>query len=119
MRPCTQPRFAGSPPGAFRATAIREETNMLNRRKAIALACGGAAGLAFPALASAAAKKAASDGVMRLGQTTALSGANGAVGRQVRDAALGWVEEVNGDGRGEGVEIGLTTPHDGGGGGSS
>lgn len=88
---------------------------MLNRRKALALACGAAAGLAVPAAVSAAAaKKAASDGVMRLGQTTALTGANGSVGRQFRDAALGWFEELNGDGGVNGMKIELTTLDDGG-----
>jgi ABC-type branched-subunit amino acid transport system substrate-binding protein len=80
----------------------------------MALACGTAAGLAFPAVVSAAAKKAASDGVLRLGQTTALTGANGAVGRQFRDAATGWFEQLNADGGVNGIKIELTTLDDGG-----
>jgi ABC-type branched-subunit amino acid transport system substrate-binding protein len=87
---------------------------MLNRRQALALACGSAAGLSFPAIASAAARKAASDGVLRLGQTTALTGTNGAVGRQFRDAALGWFQDVNADGGVNGMKIELTTLDDGG-----
>ena len=85
---------------------------MLNRRKALALAC--ASGLSFPTLALAAAKKAAGDGVMRLGQSTSLSGTNGAVGRQFRDAALGWFEVVNAEGGVNGMKMELVTLDDGG-----
>ncbi|MEJ6020901.1 ABC transporter substrate-binding protein [Ramlibacter sp. PS4R-6] len=85
---------------------------MLNRRKALALAC--ASGLSFPTLALAAAKKAAGDGVLRLGQSTSLSGANGAVGRQFRDAALGWFEGVNAEGGVNGMKMELVTLDDGG-----
>jgi ABC-type branched-subunit amino acid transport system substrate-binding protein len=61
-----------------------------------------------------AAKKAASDGVLRLGQSTALTGPNGAVGRQFRDAALGWFEQVNADGGVHGTKLELVTLDDGG-----
>jgi ABC-type branched-subunit amino acid transport system substrate-binding protein len=87
---------------------------MLNRRKALALAAA-AASLPLPTLALAAAKKsAASDGVMRLGQSTALSGPNGAVGRQFRDAALGWFEQANAEGGVNGLKLDLVTLDDGG-----
>ena len=79
---------------------------MLNRRKALALAC--ASGLSFPTLAFATAKKPAGDGVLRLGQSTSLSG-NGAVGRQFRDAATGWFEHVNAEGGVNGMKIELVT----------
>jgi ABC-type branched-subunit amino acid transport system substrate-binding protein len=85
---------------------------MLNRRKALALAC--ASGLSFPGLAFATAKKGAGDGVIRLGQSTSLSGANGAVGRQFRDAALGWFEEANAAGGVNGMKLELVTLDDGG-----
>ena len=82
-----------------------------NRRRLLQLACAGTAGLAFPVLA---AKKPAGDGVMRLGQSTALTGANGAVGRQFRDAALAWFELVNGQGGAGGMRVELVTLDDGG-----
>jgi branched-chain amino acid transport system substrate-binding protein len=82
-----------------------------NRRRALQLACATAAGLTFPALA---AKKAVGDGVVRLGQSTSLTGANGAVGRQFRDAAVGWFNQVNGDGGAGGLKLELVTLDDGG-----
>jgi branched-chain amino acid transport system substrate-binding protein len=84
---------------------------MLNRRKALACA---AAALSIPGLALGAAKKPASDGVLRLGQSTSLSGPNGAVGRQFRDAALGWFEHVNAEGGVNGIKLELVTLDDGG-----
>lgn len=87
---------------------------MMNRRTLLGLVCGSAAAVEFPRLARAAAKKAAGDGVLRLGQSTALTGANGAVGRQFRDAALGWFEIVNGDGGVNGERLELVTLDDGG-----
>ena len=70
---------------------------MMNRRKAITLACAAAAGLSRPTWGLATGKPSADD-VLRLGQSTALTGANGAVGRQFRDAALGWFNVVNSQG---------------------
>ncbi|UUZ73154.1 hypothetical protein LP415_07365 [Polaromonas sp. P1(28)-8] len=69
----------------------------MNRRKAITLACAAAAGLSRPTLGLATGKPS-SDGVVRLGQSTALTGANGAVGRQFHDAALGWFNLANSQG---------------------
>jgi ABC-type branched-subunit amino acid transport system substrate-binding protein len=79
----------------------------------LTLACATAAGLAFPAL-GAPAKKASSDGVIRLGQSTAVTGNNGAVGRQFRDAALGWFNQVNEQGGAGGFKLELVTLDDGG-----
>jgi len=59
-------------------------------------------------LALAARKPAAGDNVIRLGQSTALTGANGAVGRQFRDAALAWFEAVNAQGGASGLRFELT-----------
>lgn len=84
-----------------------------NRRHALKLACAAAAALAWPAL-GLAAKKGAADGVVRLGQSTALTGANGAVGRQFRDAALGWFNQVNAEGGAAGLRFELVTLDDGG-----
>lgn len=86
---------------------------MMNRRKAITLACAVAAGLSRPTLGLATGKPPA-DGVLRLGQSTALTGANGAVGRQFRDAALGWFNLVNSQGGAGGYRIELITLDDGG-----
>ncbi len=85
---------------------------MMNRRKAITLACA-ATGLSRPTLGLATGKPSA-DGVVRLGQSTALTGANGAVGRQFRDAALGWFNLVNSQGGAGGYRIELITLDDGG-----
>jgi ABC-type branched-subunit amino acid transport system substrate-binding protein len=82
-----------------------------SRRRVLQWACAGTAGLAFPVLA---AKKPSGDGVMRLGQSTALTGNNGAVGRQFRDAALALFEQVNGQGGAGGFKIELATLDDGG-----
>jgi len=84
-----------------------------NRRRALTLACATAAGLGWPAL-GLAAKKPSGEGVVRLGQSTALTGANGAVGRQFRDAALGWFNVVNSQGGAGGHRIDLVTLDDGG-----
>jgi branched-chain amino acid transport system substrate-binding protein len=81
-----------------------------NRRRALAMACATAAGLALPALVRA---KAAGD-VVRLGQSTALSGTNGTAGRQFRDAALAWFRLGNDRGAGKGPRIELVTLDDGG-----
>jgi len=86
---------------------------MTNRRTALTLACATAAGASWPALALAA-NKPSGGGVIRLGQSTALTGANGAVGRQFRDAALGWFEVVNGQGGAGGYKLELVTLDDGG-----
>lgn len=86
---------------------------MMNRRKALTLACAAAAGLSRSALGLATGKPSA-DGVLRLGQSTALTGANGAVGRQFRDAALGWFNLVNSQGGAGGYRIELITLDDGG-----
>jgi branched-chain amino acid transport system substrate-binding protein len=86
---------------------------LTNKRRFLSLACATAAGMSFPALALAA-KKPGGDGVMRLGQTTSLTGANGAVGRQFRDAALGWFNLVNGQGGAGGLKLELATLDDGG-----
>ena len=59
---------------------------MMNRRQAMTIGLGVAAAVKFPMTARAAVKKAG-DGVLRLGQTTALTGPNSAVGQQFRDAA--------------------------------
>lgn len=85
----------------------------MNRRKAITLACTAAAGLSRPILGLATGKPSA-DGVVRLGQSTALKGANGAVGRQFRDAALGWFNLANSQGGAGGYRIELITLDDGG-----
>lgn len=85
----------------------------MNRRKAITLACTAAAGLSRPTLGLATGKPSA-DGVVRLGQSTALKGANGAVGRQFRDAALGWFNLANSQGGAGGYRIELITLDDGG-----
>jgi ABC-type branched-subunit amino acid transport system substrate-binding protein len=85
----------------------------MNRRKAITLACAAAAGLSRPTLGLATGKPS-SDGVVRLGQSTALTGANGAVGRQFRDAALGWFNLANSQGGAGGYRIELITLDDGG-----
>ena len=82
-----------------------------DRRKFLALAGAGAAGAVWPAMA---AKRGAADGIVRLGQSTALTGANGAVGRQFRDAALGWFNLVNGSGGVSGLQLELITLDDGG-----
>src|SRR5688572_24441454 len=108
MRPCIRPPCAG------RGADSTEETFMrTNRRRALTLACATAAGLAWPALALAA-KKPFGDGVVRLGQSTSLTGNNGAVGRQFRDAALGWFNAVNGQGGAGGYRLELVTLDDGG-----
>ena len=86
---------------------------MMNRRKAITLACAAAAGLSRPTL-GLATRKPSADGVVRLGQSTALTGVNGAVGRQFRDAALGWFNVVNSQGGAGGYRIELMTLDDGG-----
>lgn len=85
----------------------------MNRRKAITLACAAAAGLSRPTL-GLATRKPSADGVVRLGQSTALTGVNGAVGRQFRDAALGWFNVVNSQGGAGGYRIELMTLDDGG-----
>jgi len=86
----------------------------MNRRRAITLACtAAAAGLSRPTLGLVTGKPS-SDGVVRLGQSTALTGANGAVGRQFRDAALGWFNVVNSQGGAGGYRIELITLDDGG-----
>ena len=85
-----------------------------DRRSALAFACAAVAGLSMPALGLAAAKKPSNDGVLRLGQSTALTGANGAVGRQFRDAAVGWFNLVNGQGGAGGYKLELVTLDDGG-----
>lgn len=82
-----------------------------SRRQVFQLACAAAAGLAFPALA---ARTPFADGVVRLGQSTALTGPNGAVGRQFRDAALGWFNVVNSRGGAGGHRLELVTLDDGG-----
>lgn len=96
---------------------------MTNRRKALARGCAamasmvGMAGLLRPARGLAAAARPVADGVVRLGQSTALTGPNGAVGRQFRDAALGWFNLVNGQGGQSGAgghRFELTTLDDGG-----
>ncbi|NPC57393.1 ABC transporter substrate-binding protein [Caenimonas soli] len=84
-----------------------------NRRGAITLACAAAAGLAWPAL-GLAARKPSADGIVRLGQSTALTGNNGAVGRQFRDAAQGWFNLVNNQGGAGGHRLELVTLDDGG-----
>ncbi|HSH90381.1 MAG TPA: ABC transporter substrate-binding protein [Ramlibacter sp.] len=84
-----------------------------NRREVLKLACATGVGMSWPALALAA-KKPTSDGVVRLGQSTALTGPNGAVGRQFRDAALGWFNAVNGQGGAGGMKLELVTLDDGG-----
>lgn len=84
----------------------------MNRRKAITLACTAAAGLSRPTLGLATGKPS-SDAVVRLGQSTALTGANGAVGRQFRDAALGWFNLANSQGGAGGYRIELITLDDG------
>lgn len=84
-----------------------------HKRRFLALACAAAAGVSFPSLVLAA-RKPASDGVVRLGQSTSLTGANGAVGRQFRDAALGWFNQVNGEGGAAGLKLELVTLDDGG-----
>lgn len=86
---------------------------MTNRRQAITLACAAAAGLSRSTLGLATGKPSA-DGVVRLGQSTALTGVNGAVGRQFRDAALGWFNVVNSQGGAGGYRIELITLDDGG-----
>jgi ABC-type branched-subunit amino acid transport system substrate-binding protein len=78
------------------------------------MACAAAGAVEFPRLARATAKKNSEDGVLRLGQSTALTGAKGAVGRQFRDAALGWFEIINADGGVNGARIELVTLDDGG-----
>jgi branched-chain amino acid transport system substrate-binding protein len=87
-------------------------TNRPNRRRALNLGCGLAASLVWPALAIAA--RAPGDNTMRLGQSTALDGTNGVVGRQFRDAALAWFESVNAQGGAGGFRLELTTLDDGG-----
>jgi branched-chain amino acid transport system substrate-binding protein len=82
----------------------------VNRRRALALACATAAGLALPALARART----TGETVRLGQSTSLTGTNGAVGRQFRDAALAWFSHVNGQGAGKGPRLELVTLDDGG-----
>jgi len=84
-----------------------------NRRRALTLACATAAGLGWPEL-GLAARKPSGEGVVRLGQSTALTGANGAVGRQFRDAALGWFNVVNSQGGAGGHRLDLVTLDDGG-----
>lgn len=84
-----------------------------NRRRALTFACATTAGLAWPALGTAA-RKPSGDGVARLGQSSALTGANGAVGRQFRDAALGWFNLVNSQGGAGGCWLELVTLDDGG-----
>ena len=84
-----------------------------NRRRALTLACATAAGLSWPAL-GLAARKPSADGVVRLGQSTSLTGNNGAVGRQFRDAAQGWFNLVNNQGGAGGQRLELVTLDDGG-----
>ncbi len=82
-----------------------------SRRRILQFACAGAAGLAIPVRA---AKQSSGDNVMRLGQSTALTGNNGAVGRQFRDAALAWFAQVNSQGGAGGLKLELVTLDDGG-----
>lgn len=82
-----------------------------SRRQALTRACAAAAVLAWPALGRAA--KSGAD-VVRLGQSAALTGANGAVGRQFRDAALAWFNLANGQGGAGGLRMELVTLDDGG-----
>lgn len=85
----------------------------VNRRRSLTLACAAAAaGMCWPVLGRAA--KAAPERVLRLGQSTALSGANGAVGRQFRDAALAWFNLANDQGAAGGFRVELQTLDDGG-----
>jgi branched-chain amino acid transport system substrate-binding protein len=86
---------------------------MANRRRALTLTCAAVAGTSWPALALAA-RKPFGDGVVRLGQSTALTGPNGAVGRQFRDAALAWFNVVNSQGGTGGHRLELVTLDDGG-----
>src|SRR5438477_928920 len=86
---------------------------MMNRRQAMTIGLGVAAAVKFPMTARAAVKKAG-DGVLRLGQTTALTGPNSAVGKQFRDAALGWFEDLNAEGGVNGLKVELFTLDDGG-----
>ena len=86
---------------------------MTNRRRVLTVACAAVAGMSWPAL-GLAARKPSGDGVVRLGQSTALTGPNGAVGRQFRDAALGWFNVVNNQGGAGGHPIELVTLDDGG-----
>lgn len=86
---------------------------MTNRRTALTLACATAAGMSWPALALAA-RKPSGDHVMRLGQSASLTGANGAAGRQFRDAARGWFDLVNSQGGAAGYRLELVTLDDGG-----
>ncbi|MBI5276534.1 MAG: ABC transporter substrate-binding protein [Burkholderiales bacterium] len=87
---------------------------MLDRRKVLAAACGVAALPCATVAMAAPARRAPQDGVLRLGQSTSLSGANGAVGRQFRDAALGWFDHVNAEGGVRGMRFELVTLDDGG-----
>jgi branched-chain amino acid transport system substrate-binding protein len=80
-----------------------------NRRTTLALACAAAAALALPSLARARS----SGDVVRLGQSTALTGINGAVGRQFRDAALAWFGGFNAHSA-AGPRVELVTLDDGG-----
>jgi len=84
----------------------------VNRRRSLTLACAAAAGMCWPVLGRAA--KAAPERVLRLGQSTALSGVNGAVGRQFRDAALAWFNLANDQGAAGGIRVELQTLDDGG-----
>lgn len=86
---------------------------MTNRRTALMRTCATVAGTSWPALALAA-RKPFGDGVVRLGQSTALTGPNGAVGRQFRDAALAWFNVVNNQGGAGGHRLELVTLDDGG-----
>lgn len=88
---------------------------MRDRRRALKLACAAVAATVCPVMVGAARKAPGpGDGVMRLGQSTALLGANGAVGRQFRDAALAWFNQVNAEGGAAGLQIELVTLDDGG-----
>jgi branched-chain amino acid transport system substrate-binding protein len=84
----------------------------MNRRKALNLGCALASTLCWPAVALAARTPA--DNTLRLGQSTALTGPNGAVGRQFRDAALAWFGAANAQGGAGGHKLELTTLDDGG-----
>jgi len=86
---------------------------MASRRRAVALACATVAGMSWPALGGAA-RTPPGNSVLRLGQSTALTGPNGAVGRQFRDAAQGWFNLVNTQGGAGGHRLELVTLDDGG-----
>ena len=79
-----------------------------SRRQALTRACAAAAAVSWPALEISA--KTGAD-LVRLGQSAALTGANGAVGRQFRDAAVAWFNMANSQG---GMRIELVTLDDAG-----